>query len=282
MIRIEANDRDLFLNYNDTIRNSIIDKCLSYMDVIITVQNLTDFKKVWDILPDLTKKSYFLLYTNIFYDYKLNTTIDASVNSWVEKFVARLFFYLEEKQVFNNFNALAYDTEEDRYTTERTHDSSQTTDRDTARDMQQDDKQGSITKVSEDIRTFDYPQYTRDVITNTPENVLEFGTVIDNKTSITGLMIGVNIDERNSVSTRNTDETQTAETTSNNTVTNETTGELIVNDFTETFSIPKEVMAYASERFNQMMSLKPLNYTEYYNWMIPLFLTFYTQSGDYD
>lgn len=256
---IRQHDRELFPVLSDTNRTNILASCLSMVDNIIQTNNLTDLEKTWSILPNAVKQSYFNNYLNLFYDWRINTANPDAVTAWENKFVSRLFLYLDEKQVWNTFNSLAYDTEADRYTLTKWR----------SFDERHDD--GTITKVTDDNRTFDYPQYTTDLITPpNPTNLTMGGAILDNTNTITGVLSGVDINDNKSVSERVTTENQSVDTTS---------GE---SDQKESWSIPKEVIGFATQRFNQMAALKPIDKKDYMEWMEVLFCTFWNQSDFYD
>lgn len=255
---IRTVDRELFIDFNQEHRQAILAKCVEVTRSYIAIHNLTDFKKVWDLLPTSVAVNYFSSYINIFYDYKINTTDNNKIDAWIEKFVARLFLYLDEKQVFYNFNSLGYDTEEDRYTLTKWH------------SYDERHKDGIVDKTIIDNRNFDYPQYTSDVITpDQANNLEEAGIIVNNENSINGVLKGVNINDNKSVTNRDTTENQNINTKSGD------------SDYKESWSIPKEVIGFATQRFNQMSSLQKINYNDYYDWMLPLFITFYTQSDTY-
>lgn len=259
MIYIRQHDRELFPVMSDDNRTNILASCLDMVDNIIKTNNLTDLEKVWLILSDDIKKSYFNNYVNLFYDWRINTSNPNSITSWENKFVSRLFLYLDEKQVWNTFNSLAYDTEADRYTLTKWR----------SFDERHDD--GTISKTTVDDRNFDYPQYTSDVITAPAlTNLTMAGSISDNTNSVTGLLTGVDINDNKSVSERTTSENQAVDTTS---------GE---SDQKESWSIPKEVINFATQRFQQMAALKPIDKKEYINWMEVLFTLFWNQSDHYD
>lgn len=255
---IRVNDRNLFPQFNDTMRNLILSKCRDRSRSVILINNLTDLEKVWSALPDSTIDNYFNNYLNLFYDYRINTSNPNRVDDWCEKFTSRLFLYLDENQVFNNLNAMAFDTEVDRYTLTKWH------------SYDERHKDGEVDKSTGDNRSYDYPQYTTEVVTpSIVPNLTQVGSIIDNETTIEGVLTSSNINDNKSVTTRDTVENQTVNTKSGD------------SDYKESWSIPKEVIAFATQRFQQLMMLKPINYDAYYDWMLSLFITFYTQSDDY-
>lgn len=255
---IRRPDYYLFTKLSTEMADDLSVRCANYVPNVIASNNLTDLNKVWGAITGRQKNDFFKPYINIFLLYRINTIDDDNIPIWYDKFVARLFLYLDSQKVFHNMNATSYDTEKDRYTLERWH------------SYDERHKDADIDKNTTDFRSYDYPQYTTDVVTPpTIPNLVESGVINENENTVTGVLSSVNINDNKSVTTRETNEAQDVSTKS---------GE---SDYKESWSIPKEVMEFASKRFTQMQSLNPIDIDKYYNWMAPLFVTFETQSGWY-